>query len=290
MMRRIEDPARMQRLARQWRAEGVRIGLVPTMGYLHAGHLSLVTSARQAVGPRGRVVVSIYVNPTQFAPNEDLSRYPRDAKRDLALCRGAGADVVFMPGDATMYPGRDAGRYSTYVVEEVLTRPMEGVTRPTHFRGVTTIVAKLFNLVLPDVAVFGEKDWQQAAVVGRMIQDLNFPLELIVAPTVREPDGLAMSSRNKYLDAARRAQAVVLWESLEHARHRVLGATSGRVAAATLAREITSMIGRKPDARLDYVEFFDPATLESVRWVVRGTRMAMAVFLGPTRLIDNGRI
>ncbi|MCC7375322.1 MAG: pantoate--beta-alanine ligase [Verrucomicrobiales bacterium] len=289
-MRRIESPDQMQRLARRWRGQGVRIGFVPTMGYLHAGHLSLVTRARKAVGPRGRVVVSIYVNPTQFGPNEDLSRYPRDAKRDLALCQEAGADVVFMPGDASMYPGKESGRYSTYVVEEVLTRPMEGVTRPTHFRGVTTIVAKLFNLVLPDVAVFGEKDWQQAAVIGRMVQDLNFPLELIVAPTVREPDGLAMSSRNKYLDAERRAQAVVLWESLNHVRGRVGAAASGRIAAATLAREVSARIGKKPDARLDYVEFFDPTTLESVRWVVRGTRMAMAVFVGPTRLIDNGSI
>jgi pantoate--beta-alanine ligase len=270
MMRRIEDPARMQRLARQWRAEGVRIGLVPTMGYLHAGHLSLVTSARQAVGPRGRVVVSIYVNPTQFAPNEDLSRYPRDAKRDLALCRGAGADVVFMPGDATMYPGRDAGRYSNLCGGRSADSPNGRRHAPDPFPGRHH---HRRQAVQPGPAgcrvCSARKDWQQAAVVGSHDPGSQFPLELIVAPTVREPDGLAMSSRNKYLDAARRAQAVVLWESLEHARHRVLGATSGRVAAATLAREITSMIGRKPDARLDYVEFFDPATLESVRWVVR---------------------
>lgn len=289
-MRRIETPAAMQRLALRWRSHGVRIGFVPTMGYLHAGHLSLVARARRAVGARGRVVVSIYVNPTQFGPSEDLSRYPRDARRDLALCRAAGADVVFMPGDDTMYPGKASGRYSTYVVEEVLTRSMEGTARPTHFRGVTTIVAKLFHLVLPDVAVFGEKDWQQASVVGRMVQDLNFPLRLVVAPTVREPDGLAMSSRNKYLDPDRRAQAVVLWRSLSHVRSRVRASGTGRISAAVLTREVSSMIAKEPDARLDYVEFFEPTTLAPQRWVTRGTRMALAVYVGPTRLIDNGLI
>ncbi|MBL9137707.1 MAG: pantoate--beta-alanine ligase [Verrucomicrobiales bacterium] len=289
-MRRIKDPAIMQRLALRWRSRGVRIGFVPTMGYLHAGHLSLVARARQAVGSRGRVVVSIYVNPTQFGPAEDLSRYPRDPKRDLALCRDAGTDVVFMPEDATMYSGRETGRYSTYVVEESLTRSMEGVTRPTHFRGVTTIVAKLFNLVQPNVAVFGEKDWQQATVVGRMVQDLNIPLQLVVAPTVREPDGLAMSSRNKYLDPVRRAQAVVLWRSLNHVRSRVGSSRSGRVSSAVLTREVASMISKEPDARMDYVEFFEPSTLAPQPWVMRGTRMALAVLVGPTRLIDNGLI
>src|SRR6187549_2491468 len=175
-MQILRSPAGMQRLALRWRKRGVRVGLVPTMGYLHEGHLSLVREARRRVGQSGQVVVSIYVNPTQFGPTEDLSRYPRDLKRDLKLCRDVGADVVFVPSDATMYPGKAEGKYSTYVVEETLSRGMEGGSRPTHFRGVTTIVAKLFNLVLPDVAVFGAKDWQQAAIVKRMVVDLNFPL------------------------------------------------------------------------------------------------------------------
>lgn len=208
----------MQRSAARWRRRGATIGLVPTMGYLHAGHLSLIQRARQAVGPRGKVVVSIYVNPTQFGPKEDFTQYPRDLKRDLRLCRAAGADLVFTPSDADMYPGKADGRYSTYVVEERLTQPMEGTTRPTHFRGVTTIVAKLFNCTLPDVAVFGAKDWQQAAVIQRMTTDLNFPLRIIVAPTLREADGLALSSRNKYLDTEQRAQAVILFHALRAAR------------------------------------------------------------------------
>ena len=194
-MQILRSPAAMQRLALRWRKRGVKVGLVPTMGYLHEGHLSLVREARRRVGKSGQVVVSIYVNPTQFAPTEDLSRYPRDLKRDLKLCREVGADVVFVPSDATMYPGKAEGKYSTYVVEDTLSRSMEGSSRPSHFRGVTTIVAKLFNQVLPAVAVFGAKDWQQAAIVKRMVADLNFPLKIVVAPTVREADGVAMSSR-----------------------------------------------------------------------------------------------
>jgi pantoate--beta-alanine ligase len=288
-MRVIASPAAMQRWALQTRRSGGRIGFVPTMGYLHEGHLSLVRRARRLVGPRGRVVVSIYVNPTQFAPHEDLSRYPRDLARDLRLCRAAGADVVFTPDDAAMYPGRHAGDYSTYVVEERLTQRMEGASRPTHFRGVTTIVAKLFNLVLPDVAVFGAKDWQQAAVIQRMVRDLNFPVRVVVAPTVREPDGLAMSSRNKYLTGSLRSQAVVLWQVIQLARATVRAAGQS-IAAGALRRQLARLIAAQPDARLDYVEFFDPATLEPRRQVTRGTHLALAVFIGKTRLIDNARL
>src|SRR5450432_3838568 len=221
-MQIVSSIAAMQRLARKWQRAGTRIGFVPTMGYLHAGHLSLVKRARQAVGKNGKIVVSIYVNPTQFAPTEDLSKYPRDLKRDLKMCREAGADVVFTPSDAEMYPrwgeatdepARPTG-FSTYVVEEKLSRTMEGASRPTHFRGVTTVVAKLFNIVLPDVAVFGQKDFQQAAVIKHMVADLNFPLKIIVAPTHREADGLAMSSRNKFLDFGQRAQATILYHAL----------------------------------------------------------------------------
>ena len=173
-MQMVRSVVAMQRLAVRWQRDGVRVGFVPTMGYLHAGHLSLVTRARRLVGPRGKVVVSIYVNPTQFAPTEDFSRYPRDLKRDASLCRKAGVDVVFAPSDEEMYPAGDGGAFSTYVVEEALSRSMEGASSPTHFRGVTTVVAKLFNIVRPNLAVFGAKDYQQAAIIKRMVRDLNF--------------------------------------------------------------------------------------------------------------------
>jgi pantoate--beta-alanine ligase len=259
--------AAMQRAALAWRRAGTRIGFVPTMGFLHDGHMSLVRDARRRVGPQGKVVLSIYVNPTQFAPTEDLAKYPRDLRRDYALCRAEGVDAVFLPSDAAMYPGKAEGSYSTYVVEERLTQGMEGVSRPTHFRGVTTVVAKLFNCVLPDVAVFGAKDWQQAAVIRRMAQDLNFPLKIVVAATRRE--GLVLSEA---LAACRRA------------------VQKQPVAAAELKRAVTRLVKTRPAARLDYVEFFEPETLQPAVTVRRGTQMALAVFVGKTRLIDNGRL
>jgi pantoate--beta-alanine ligase len=277
----------MQRLAMQWRRQNTRIGFVPTMGYLHQGHLSLVREARRRVGKNGKVVVSIYVNPTQFAPTEDLAKYPRDLKRDLKLCRSAGVDAVFTPGDAEMYPGRNENGYSTYVVEEKLSQTMEGASRPTHFRGVTTVVAKLFHLVLPHLAVFGQKDFQQAAIIRRMVADLNFPVQLVVAPTHREPDGLAMSSRNQFLDAAQRKQAVVLFQALQRAQSAV---AKRSVSAVRLKEELREFIATVPLARIDYVEFFDPETLEPVRQVKPGAHMALAVFFGKTRLIDNARL
>jgi pantoate--beta-alanine ligase len=286
-MRVVNSISAMQGFARRWRRAGTRVGFVPTMGYLHEGHIRLVRAARRRVGRAGRIVVSIYVNPAQFAPTEDLSRYPRDLKRDLRLCRAAGVDVVFTPNDAEMYPGKAEDRFSTYVVEEQLSRCMEGASRPTHFRGVTTVVAKLFNLVQPDVAVFGAKDWQQAAVVQRMVADLNFPLEIVVAPTVREPDGLAMSSRNKYLDAEQRQQALVLNRAIQEARTRVGRAP---VPARRLKADLAKLIATAPQARLDYVEFFDPETLAPVAQVAHGAHVALAVFIGQTRLIDNGRL
>jgi len=276
----------MQRLAQQWQRIGRRIGFVPTMGYLHAGHLSLVKRARSAAGKNGVVVLSIYVNPTQFGPKEDFSKYPRDLRRDLKLCRKAGVDVVFTPRDTEMYPGKAKGRYSTYAVEERLSQTMEGAARPTHFRGVTTVVAKLFNLVLPDVAVFGAKDWQQAAIIKRMSADLNFPVKIIVAPTLRERDGLAMSSRNKYLIGDLRRQATVLWACIQLAR--VTVKRSKTYPAAKLKAAVSRLVECEPDARLDYVEFFEPDTLSPVAQVRRGTHMALAVFAGKTRLIDNG--
>lgn len=288
-MQVIRTIAAMQRLSRRWRQRGLRLGCVPTMGYLHEGHLSLARRARQRVGKTGKVVVSIYVNPTQFGPNEDLSRYPRNLKRDLALCRKLGVDAVFVPSDKEMYPGRQTGNYSTYVAEESLANRMEGASRPTHFRGVTTVVAKLFNIILPDLAVFGAKDWQQAAVVKRMVSDLNFPLKIIVAPIVREKDGVAMSSRNRYLVGKLRPQAVVLSRSLTQVRQ-LAAATGKAIPASRLKALVRKIVSAAPDARLDYVEFFDPETLLPQNKVARGTHMALAVFIGKTRLIDNGRL
>lgn len=283
-MQIVSSAAAMQRLARKWQRAGAPIGFVPTMGYLHEGHLSLMRAARKRVGTNGKVVVSIYVNPTQFAPTEDLANYPRDLKRDLQLCRSDGADVVFVPSDAEMYPGKFENRFSTYIVEEKLSQMMEGASRPTHFRGVATVVAKLFNIVLPDIAVFGQKDFQQAAIIKRMVRDLNFPVRIIVAPTLREADGLAMSSRNKYLDAEQRAQAVILYHALQAAKAAV---KKKSVAGERLKTDLKEFITAAPLAQLDYVEFFDPKTLEPVKQVKRGTQMALAVFFGKTRLIDN---
>jgi pantoate--beta-alanine ligase len=277
----------MQRLALRWRREGLRVGFVPTMGSLHAGHINLVERTRKLVGPKGIVVVSIYVNPTQFAPHEDLSRYPRDFARDALLCRDARVNFIFAPTDAQMYPGQAEGHYSTYVVEERLSQGMEGAARPTHFRGVTTIVAKLFNIVLPDVAVFGAKDYQQAAVIRRMVSDLNLPLKIVVAPTVRESDGLAMSSRNKYLSPEQRAQATVLSQSIMKARQAVKRKPQ---AVEAMKRLVEQTIRSAPFARLDYVEFFDPGTLQPIAQVKRGSHMALAVYFGKTRLIDNGKL
>ncbi|MGA2240658.1 MAG: pantoate--beta-alanine ligase [Verrucomicrobiota bacterium] len=302
-MRIVSSIAAMQQLAKKWQRTGKRIGFVPTMGYLHAGHLSLVREARKRVGKAGKVVVSIYVNPTQFGPKEDFSKYPRDLKRDFKLCREARVDVVFTPGDKEMYPTLDCGDmsplskrrhvgalqdFSTYIVEENLSRTMEGASRPTHFRGVTTVVAKLFNLVLPDVAVFGAKDWQQAAIIKRMVADLNFPVKIIVAPTLRERDGLAMSSRNKYLAGDLRRQATVLWRAIQTARTAVK--RSKAVPAVKLKADLKRLIESEPAARLDYVEFFEPDTLSPVLKATRGAHMALAVFVGKTRLIDNAHL
>ena len=290
-MRIVSSVVAMHRLALRWKKAGKRIGFVPTMGYLHAGHLSLVKRARQLTGRMGQVVVSIYVNPTQFGPQEDLSKYPRDAARDKKLCRAAGVDVIFAPSNQQMYPTATAagGGFSTYVIEESLSRGMEGVSRPNHFRGVTTVVSKLFNIVQPDFAVFGAKDFQQAAVVRRMVRDLNFSTRIVVVPTHREADGLAMSSRNNYLSMDERQQAVALWQAIEQARITVR-TSKGGVSANRLRAELTWFIETRPAAGVDYVEFFDPVTLRPEAKVRRGTQMALAVFVGKTRLIDKGRL
>jgi pantoate--beta-alanine ligase len=288
-MRIVHSVRAMQTLAKRWRRGGVRIGFVPTMGSLHEGHLSLVRRARRAAGPTGRVVVSIYVNPTQFGPGEDLSKYPRDLRQDAGLCRSAAVDVLFAPRDTEMFPhGNEKGAgFSTWVVEEELSASMEGRSRPGHFRGVTTVVAKLFNIVLPDAAVFGAKDWQQAAVVRRMVRDLNFSLNLIVSPTRRESDGLAMSSRNAYLKGDLRQHAVIVSRTIAGARH-VIRSSRRPVDAAGLKRALTRLVEQQPRTRVDYMEFFDPLTLIPVKRVTRKAHLALAVFVGKTRLIDNG--
>lgn len=279
----------MQRWAVRTRAQGIRVGFVPTMGYLHAGHASLMGRARQLIGPKGQLVVSIYVNPTQFGPQEDLSRYPRDFRRDQQVCRQAGVDAIFYPTDREMYPGRADGNFSTYVSETSLSRTMEGASRPTHFQGVTTVVAKLFNLVLPQVAVFGQKDFQQAAVIQRMTRDLNFPVRVVVAPTLREADGLAMSSRNAYLTPNQRMQARCLNLALKSARAIVRGSALP-VSAVRLASRLRGQIEAQPEAKLDYLAFFDPTSLRPVSRLQPGVQMALAVFIGKTRLIDNASL
>ncbi len=290
-MQIVSSIGAMQRLARKWQRAGTRTGFVPTMGYLHAGHLSLAKRARQAVGKNGKVVVSIYVNPTQFGPKEDLAKYPRDLKRDLKLLRGLKVDVVFTQSDAEMY-----SRWGeTPSSPKIKTAASLGSTesRPTGFSTfvvegkVATVVAKLFNIVLPEVAVFGQKDFQQAAVIKRMVADLNFPVKIVIAPTLRERDGLAMSSRNKYLDLEQRAQAVILFHALQAAQAAVKEKSA---SAARMKADLKEFITAAPLARLDYAEFFDPETLEPIQLVKRGTQMALAVFFGKTRLIDNAQL
>jgi pantoate--beta-alanine ligase len=283
-MRIVRSVAAMQRMAREWKRRGTRVALVPTMGFLHGGHLSLVARARRSAGKKGVVALSIYVNPAQFAAAEDLARYPRDPSGDQAKCRAAGVDVLFAPSDREMYGRGEVPAHSVYVVEEELSRLMEGVSRPGHFRGVTTVVAKLFNIVMPEYAVFGAKDFQQAAVVKKMVCDLNFQVKIVVAKTCREADGLALSSRNKYLSPAERLQATALYRSLSLARSMI---KAGPVPAAELKRAMAALVGAEPSARLDYAEVFDSKTLQPLATAHRGARVALAVFIGKTRLIDN---
>ena len=267
----------MTRLAARWDRP---VALVPTMGALHAGHLALVDRARREVGRRGIVVVSIFVNPLQFGPKEDLSRYPRPLRRDLALCREHGVDHVFHPDAAGMYaPGR-----SVFIDESLLTGSLCGRSRPGHFSGVCTVVAKLFNLVRPTVAVFGEKDYQQLAIIRQMVRDLNFPLRIVGHEIVREPDGLALSSRNVYLTPEERAQVTVLRRALRRVRER---ADAGERSTARLRQMLARELATAPLARVDYAEIVDAADLQPVKTLERPALAALAVFFGRTRLIDN---
>jgi pantoate--beta-alanine ligase len=253
------------------------VGLVPTMGFLHEGHISLVQRARRECVS---VVASIFVNPTQFGPSEDLEKYPRDLPRDLGLLEAAGSDLVWTPTPEIMYPPG----YQTWVEVTGLTKGLEGDVRPGHFRGVTTIVTKLFNAVGPDKAYFGQKDAQQAAVVRRMARDLDFPLEIVICPTVREADGLAMSSRNTYLNPEERQAATVLYRSLSAAR---AAYENGERKADALRQILREMINGEPLARLQYVSCADYDTLEELETVSDRTLLSIAVYLGKTRLIDN---
>jgi pantoate--beta-alanine ligase len=253
------------------------VGFVPTMGYLHEGHLSLAHKARKECAG---VIASIFVNPTQFGPNEDLSKYPRDLDRDLHFLEEAGVDLVWTPTPEIMYP---AG-FQTWVTVEELTQPLEGAMRPGHFRGVTTIVTKLFNSVQPQKAYFGQKDAQQAAVIRRMTMDLNLPIEIIICPTIREPDGLAMSSRNIYLKPDERQAATVLYRALNAAK---ASYEQGEQNAGSLKQIMTGIISSEPLAKLQYVSCTDFDTLKELEGVSGKTLISMAVYFGKTRLIDN---
>jgi len=271
----------MQKLARELSKKGT-IGVVPTMGYLHEGHLSLVRRARKAAD---FVIATIFVNPTQFAPSEDLAGYPRDEKGDIRKIAAAAGDIVFIPKRDDMYPSD----FETFVTVEKITQTLEGKARPTHFRGVTTIVSKLFNIVRPDIAVFGQKDYQQAVVIKRMVSDLDFPIKIIVAPTVREKDGLAMSSRNKYFSSATRPEAVCLYKALTEAKRLVRkdGVSSPSKVKRRMVNVITSIC---KTAVIDYIEFTDYSSLAPVRNIGKSTICSLAVRLHGVRLIDNMRM
>lgn len=276
-MRVLHTIDEMRAACREVRRAGKRLGLVPTMGALHAGHLSLVRAARAICDV---VAVSIFVNPLQFGPKEDFSRYPRDLEHDRELLNQERVDLVFAPNAEEMY-GHDR---STYVTVEALSEKLCGRSRPGHFRGVTTIVAKLFHIVEPDVAFFGQKDAAQAAIIRKMVRDLNFDLQIVVAPTVREPDGLAMSSRNAYLTPQQRKQALALYRALM--RMQTL-ADRGERRAAELIRAGEEVIREEPEVRLEYLEVVNPDTLEPMADVSGGALVAVAAVVGATRLIDN---
>jgi pantoate--beta-alanine ligase len=279
----IRDPAAWQRRCVAARDSGVRIALVPTMGYLHEGHLSLMREARRRAdegGRRGMSLATIFVNPTQFGPNEDLARYPRDLDGDLAKCASAGVDAVLAPDDPSIvYP---AG-FQTWVDVTEVSKGLCGERRPGHFRGVATVVAKLFGLSRPHVAVFGDKDWQQLQVIRHMARDLDMGVEVVGMPVVREPDGLALSSRNAYLSADERIRAVAISLALSEAGRR---AAAGERDAASLSAAIAGAVSAA-GLRVDYVELVHPDSLAPVARAEPGTRALVAAFLGRTRLIDN---
>lgn len=278
MMKTVETIQKMQELSKRLRKEGKSIGFVPTMGYLHEGHLTLVRKARESCDI---VVASIFVNPMQFGPKEDLAKYPRDLERDSMLLEKEGTDILFYPDNAGMYPPG----YQTHIEVERLTTTLCGASRPGHFRGVTTVVGKLFNIVAPDRAFFGEKDYQQLAAIRRMVIDLNFDIEVIGVPIIREGDGLAMSSRNAYLSAEERQSALCLHRSLREAQNMV---SRGTRDTAALISKAESIIKAAPFTKIDYIRICDKDSLDYIEGVIeKDSLLALAVFVGATRLIDN---
>jgi pantoate--beta-alanine ligase len=273
----VADPREMQELARTWRDQGLAIALVPTMGYFHQGHLSLMEYGR-TVGDK--LVVSLFVNPAQFGPSEDFARYPRDLERDAKTAEEVGVDLLFTPTGEQMYPPG----YQTYVTVDGVSQGLCGASRPGHFRGVATVVLKLFNQVTPHLAIFGEKDYQQLVVIKRMAADLNLPIEVVGRPIVREDDGLAMSSRNTYLSPEERKSALSLHQSLLAAADMVkAGEKSGKI----ILDRVKDLIAQAPGARIDYVALVDPENLEEVDTIRGSARLALAVRVGTTRLIDH---
>lgn len=273
----IDNIQRMSMLSKILRKEGKTIGFVPTMGYLHDGHMSLVRAARQHTDV---VVISIFVNPAQFGPGEDLEKYPKDIKRDEEMAGLAGADILFCPSVAEMYPEG----YATYINVERLTETLCARSRPGHFRGVATVVAKLFGIIKPDIAYFGQKDAQQASVIKKMVEDLNIDLDIKVQPIVREKDGIAMSSRNVYLSEAERKEAVCLKEALDKAERDI---KSGERDPGKIMKSMKELIASKATAKIDYIEMVDLKNMRPIAPLSGEILIAMAVFIGKTRLIDN---
>ncbi|MDD5156025.1 MAG: pantoate--beta-alanine ligase [Candidatus Omnitrophica bacterium] len=276
-MRIIRSPKQMFEVSQKLKKRGCRTGLVPTMGALHKGHLSLI---RRAAQENDKVVVSIFVNPIQFGPKEDFRRYPRNLKKDALLCRNENADFIFYPSAALMYPPGFRTQVSVRELSDVLC----GAYRPGHFQGVTTVVAKLFNIVMPDTAYFGQKDAQQALIIQRMAKDLDMPVKIRVMPIIREKDGLAMSSRNAYLDSAQREKAAVLYQALNKARESV---KSGIADCALLTKRARATIIKNKPRKIDYISIVDMETLEPVKKIKDKALLALAVWFGNTRLIDN---
>ena len=276
-MKIVETIAEVREQVRAWRKEGLSVGLVPTMGYLHEGHQSLID---RAVADNDRVVVSVFVNPMQFGVGEDLESYPRDMNRDAAICEKAGASLIFHPEPSEMYPEN----FSSFVDMNTLTGGLCGKSRPIHFRGVCTVVSKLFNIVTPDRAYFGQKDAQQLAVIRHMVSDLSYGIEIVGCPIIREEDGLAKSSRNTYLSPEERQAALVLSRSLTAGKKLL---ENGETSAATVRQEITRQIEIEPLAKIDYVEVVDWKNLEPVETINGSVLVAIAVYIGKTRLIDN---
>ena len=273
----MSDPAKVRDQVKQWRAEGLSVGLVPTMGYLHEGHKSLI---EKSVEQNDKTVVSAFVNPIQFGPNEDLATYPREMERDSRLCEETGADLIYHPEPSDMY----ADDFCTFIDMDKVTKNLCGKTRPTHFRGVCTVCGKLFHIVAPDRAYFGQKDAQQLAVIRRMVRDLNFDLEIVGCPIIREDDGLAKSSRNTYLSPQEREAAVVLHKALSAGEAQI---RAGEKDAEVVRETVRSIIDDEPLAEIDYVEIVDFDSIEPIAVIEKNVLVAVAVYIGKTRLIDN---